>query len=55
MATAVKEGRALLTEPEAKAVLKTYGIPTVPTRVAATPEEVKVDRGELLEHAVARR
>ena len=51
MATAAKEGRALLTEPEAKAVLRAYGIPTVPTRVAATPQEVEVTAGELLEHA----
>ena len=53
MAPAAKEGRALLTEPEAKAVLRAYGIPTVPTRVAATPQEVEVTAGELLEHAPA--
>ena len=33
--------RALLTEPEAKAVLAAYGIPTVPTSMAASPEEVE--------------
>jgi len=33
--------RALLTEPEAKAVLEAYGIPTVPTSVAASPQEVE--------------
>jgi len=40
MRTAVRAGRTLLTEPEAKAVLSAFGIPTVATRVAATPEEV---------------
>ena len=48
-----REGRALLTEPEAKAVLAAYGIPTVPTRVAATPQEVEVTAGELLDQAPA--
>jgi acetyltransferase len=33
------EGRALLTEYEAKEILAAYGIPTVETRVATTPEE----------------
>ena len=32
---------ALLTEPEAKAVLAAYGIPTVPTSIAASPQEVE--------------
>lgn len=32
-------GREWLTEPEAKAVLTACGIPVIPTRVAATPEE----------------
>jgi acetyltransferase len=32
-------GRTLLTEPESKAVLAAYGIPTVPTQVARTEEE----------------
>ncbi|WP_417320652.1 bifunctional acetate--CoA ligase family protein/GNAT family N-acetyltransferase [Emcibacter sp.] len=36
-----KEGRDLLTEPEAKAVLKAYGVPTVETVIAASPEEVE--------------
>ena len=35
----LKEGRDLLTEPEAKEVLQAYEIPTTPTLVAATPEE----------------
>jgi acetyltransferase len=38
---AASVGRSLLTEPEAKAVLSAYGIPTVPTRVAATPKDVE--------------
>ncbi len=32
-------GRTLLTEPESQALLAAYGIPVVPTRVAATPDE----------------
>ena len=36
---ALAAGREALTEPEAKAILVTYGIPTVETRVAATPAE----------------
>ena len=40
MRTAVRAGRTLLTEPESKAVLSAFGIPTVATRVAATPEDV---------------
>ncbi len=51
MVAAASKGRALLTEPEAKAVLAAYGIPTVPTRVAASPQEVEVTARELLEHA----
>jgi acetyltransferase len=35
IAAALAEGRADLTEPEAKAVFEAYGIPTVQTRVAA--------------------
>ncbi len=45
---ALKEGRRLMTEPEAKAVLEAYDIPTVPTRVAATPEEAREAAAELL-------
>ncbi len=36
---AMGEGRALLTEPEAKGVLAAYGIPVVETLVATTPEQ----------------
>src|SRR6266567_3828082 len=37
--SALAEGRAMLSEPEAKAVLAAYGIPVVNTRIAATVEE----------------
>ena len=40
MRTAVRAGRTLLTEPEAMAVLSAFSIPTVATRVAASPEDV---------------
>lgn len=40
MRTAVRAGRTLLTEPESKAVLSAFGIPTVATRVASSPEDV---------------
>ena len=43
VATAVAEGRPMLSEPEAKAVLAAYSIPIVDTRIARTIEEaVKV-------------
>jgi acetyltransferase len=48
---AAREGRDLLTEPEAKAVLAAYGIPTVPTRIAASPSEVETVAAELLKAA----
>jgi len=38
--SALGAGRALLSEPEAKAVLAAYGIPVVETRIAATPDDV---------------
>ncbi len=37
--SALAEGREMLSEPEAKAVLAAYGIPVVNTRIAATVEE----------------
>ncbi len=46
---AASAGRSLLTEPEAKAVLSAYGIPTVPTRVAANAKEVEEIASGLLE------
>ena len=45
-------GQSLMTEPEAKAVLAAYGIPTVPTRVASTPEDAGKAASEMLrDHA----
>ncbi len=44
---ALAEGRALLTEPEAKQVLAAYAIPVVETRVAATPEEAARLAGQI--------
>ena len=38
---ALDDGRTMLTEPEAKAVLSAYNIPTVETHVAATPEDAE--------------
>jgi len=37
--TALARGHYLLSDPETKAILDAYGIPTVPTLSAATPEE----------------
>ena len=54
MAGAAKAGRTMLTEPEAKAVLTAYGIPTVPTRVAArTARRSRRSRRILLKEAPA--
>ena len=44
-------GRLLLTEAESKALLATYGIPTVPTHIAKTPDEA-VKRAEELGYPV---
>jgi acetyltransferase len=51
MREAAGDGRELLTEPEAKAVLAAYGIPTVPTRIAATLGEVEKIASDLLNQA----
>ncbi len=51
MRAAGRSGRAMLTEPEAKAVLTAYGIPTVPTRVAASLQEVEEIARDLLKQA----
>ncbi len=40
MKAVLRSGRTVLTEIEAKALLAAYGIPTVPTKVATTPDEV---------------
>jgi acetyltransferase len=48
MRTAAEAGRTLLREPEAKAVLSAFGIPTVATRVAGSLQEVEeIARGFL--------
>jgi acetyltransferase len=39
LAMARREGRTILTEPESKALLAAYGIPTVPTRTASSEAE----------------
>lgn len=44
----LKDARTMMTEPEAKAVLAAYGIPTVPTQVASTPEEAREAAAEFL-------
>ena len=49
IAKAIAGGRSLMTEPEAKAVLGAYGIPTVPTKVAATPAEAAQKAAKLLQ------
>lgn len=38
---ALKRGDSMLSEPEAKAVLLAYGVPTVETHIAKTPDEVE--------------
>jgi acetyltransferase len=45
--TALDANRTLLTEPEAKEVLKDYGIPVVPTRIAADVESALVAAAEI--------
>ncbi len=47
LAAALASGRTLLTELESKQLLEAYGIPTVPTRVATTPEAAVALAGEL--------
>ncbi len=51
MRTAAQAGRSMLTEPEAKAVLSAFGIPTVPTRVATSLEQVPDLAAALLQQA----
>jgi acetyltransferase len=48
MAQAVSQGRSLLSEPEAKAVLSAFGIPVAETIVADSVEEVEAVAAELL-------
>lgn len=42
-----RTGRLLLTEVESKGLLAAYGIPTVPTFIAGTPDEAVAKAGEL--------
>lgn len=52
ISAALQAQRPVLSEWEAKALLAAYGIPTVPTEVATTPEEVEAIANRLLqEHA----
>lgn len=44
----LRSGRDMLTEPEAHAVLAAFGVPTVETRTAETPEEVGAVAEDLL-------
>ncbi len=55
MASVAAEGRAILTEPEAKAVLTAYGIPVSETRTAGSPAEVGRIAAEMLEGAATTR
>ena len=52
MAPALAEGRETLTEPEAKAVLRAYGVPTAETETASTPQEAGEIAGRMLEAGV---
>ncbi|MEM8751492.1 MAG: bifunctional acetate--CoA ligase family protein/GNAT family N-acetyltransferase [Pseudomonadota bacterium] len=51
---AMREGRTLLTEPEAKAVLAAYGVPTVPCGVVQDPEEAAAATADLLAQGAER-
>ncbi|MBU2581395.1 MAG: bifunctional acetate--CoA ligase family protein/GNAT family N-acetyltransferase [Alphaproteobacteria bacterium] len=53
MADALQSGRRWLSEPEAKCVLKAYGIETVETRIAASAEDAGEIAGEMLQHNAA--
>jgi len=53
VASVLAEGRSILTEPEAQAVLAAYGIPCVPTRVAADAPEAAQAAQELVEEGAA--
>jgi acetyltransferase len=44
---ALGSGKAMMSEPEAKAVLAAYGIPTVETHIATTPEQAARLAGEM--------
>ncbi|CAH0283507.1 Acetyltransferase Pat [Massilia sp. Bi118] len=44
---ALAKGRYMLADPDTKAILEAYGIPVVPTRAAATPEDAVRAAGEI--------
>lgn len=44
---ALSEGRSVLSEPEAKAVLAAYGVPIVETHIAATPDDCRAIAEEM--------
>jgi acetyltransferase len=46
--TCAREGRAMLTEPEAKAAIEAYGIEVPPTYVAKDPWDARVKASEIL-------
>ena len=46
-ALAESEGREFLTEPEAKAIFKAYGIPVLESRAASDPADAAIAAGEL--------
>lgn len=52
VSSVLKSGRSVLSETESKSLLAAYGIPTVPTEIASTPQEVERIAAELLrEHS----
>ncbi|WP_226573031.1 bifunctional acetate--CoA ligase family protein/GNAT family N-acetyltransferase [Acuticoccus sediminis] len=48
--SALKEGREILSEVEAKAVLAAYGVPVNETRIARTPDEAAALAEQMAEH-----
>jgi len=50
---AIRSGASILSEPDSKSLLLSYGIPTVPTEIAATPEEAERLAGRFLESHAA--
>jgi acetyltransferase len=44
---ALAKGRYMLADPDTKAILEAYGIPVIPTRAAATPEDAVRAAGEI--------
>jgi acetyltransferase len=49
----ISRGRRWLNEPEAKAVLSAYGIPTVATKLAGSPQEAAALAGDMLKEAAS--